>query len=150
MACNHLENRCLFVTEAIEESASLWREADVVIRATNTDGSSLTVLEALSLGVPVVASDCAERPRGAVLFRTRDRSDLTDLLADFDSKYWVESGQGRIPLFIKTGVLQADGAIADEAVRYHPPQTVLHTLFVSNNPVLTAYHAVKRQALGEE
>src|SRR5439155_23235369 len=52
--CLGLAERCQFVTQPIEEAASLWRIADVVVRATNTDGSSLSVLEALSLGVPVI------------------------------------------------------------------------------------------------
>jgi glycosyltransferase involved in cell wall biosynthesis len=73
--------RCLFLTEPLEESSSLWRIADVVVRATNTDGNSLTVLEALALGVPVVASDCVERPEGSVTFRTRDAADLAARLA---------------------------------------------------------------------
>jgi len=77
-----IADRLLFVTEPVAEAASLWREADVVVRATNTDGSSLTVLEALALGVPVVASDCAERPEGTLLFRTRDSAGLTAALAE--------------------------------------------------------------------
>jgi len=77
-----LGERFHIVTTPLEESASLWRLADVVVRATNTDGNSMTVLEALSLGVPVVASDCAPRPEAAVLFRTRDLDDLVDTVAD--------------------------------------------------------------------
>jgi glycosyltransferase involved in cell wall biosynthesis len=78
----NLGQRCLVVTEPLAESSSLWRIADVVVRSTNTDGNSLTVLEALSVGVPVVASDCVERPPGTVLFRTRDVDDLTDRVVD--------------------------------------------------------------------
>lgn len=73
-----IAGRISIVTEPIEEASSLWREADVVVRATNTDGNSLTVLEALAVGTPVVASDCSARPVAAVLFRSRD---LTDLVA---------------------------------------------------------------------
>jgi glycosyltransferase involved in cell wall biosynthesis len=76
-----LAERCVILTEPLEEASSLWRLADVVVRATNTDGSSLSVLEALSLGVPVVASDCVARPEGTVLFRTRDADDLTGRVA---------------------------------------------------------------------
>lgn len=75
-----IAERVLFVTEPLPEAGSLWREADVVVRATNTDGNSLAVLEALSLGVPVVASDCAERPTGTLPFRTRDADDLARML----------------------------------------------------------------------
>lgn len=73
-----LESRVALITEPIDESSSLWREADIVVRATNTDGNSLSVLEALAVGTPVVASDCVERPPGTVLFRNRDQDDLTD------------------------------------------------------------------------
>jgi glycosyltransferase involved in cell wall biosynthesis len=76
-----LEDRWLFVTEPLDESSSLWKASDVVVRATNTDGNSVSVLEALSQGVPVVASDCVERPDGAVLFRTRDAENLTERVA---------------------------------------------------------------------
>jgi glycosyltransferase involved in cell wall biosynthesis len=77
-----LTSRVLFVTQPLEEAASLWRVSDVVVRATNTDGNSLSVMEALSLGVPVVASDCVDRPDGAVTFRTRDIDDLESKVAD--------------------------------------------------------------------
>lgn len=78
--------RVVVLTAPLAESSSLWREADLVLRATNTDGNSLTVLEALTVGTPVVASDCVERPAGTVLFRTRDADDLAartlEVLAD--------------------------------------------------------------------
>jgi len=73
-----------------------------------------------------------------------------DFLADFDSKYWASSGQGRIPLFTKTGQVAPDGTILDERVTYEPPQRILDVLLVKNNPVVTAYHAVRQQVLGQE
>lgn len=51
-------------------------ESDIVIRATNTDGDSLTVREALHLGRTVVASDVIGRPAGTVCFKNRDQLDL--------------------------------------------------------------------------
>jgi glycosyltransferase involved in cell wall biosynthesis len=76
-----LADRFAVITEPLEEASSLWRVADVVVRATNTDGNSLTVLEALAVGTPVVASDCVERPAGTALFRNRDQDDLTHRVA---------------------------------------------------------------------
>lgn len=67
-----------------------------------------------------------------------------DFLAQFDSKYWAESGQGRIPLFTKTGRLELDGSIADEEVVYMP-ERFFDTVLVKNNPVFTAYHAVRKR-----
>lgn len=73
-----LVDRFLFLTHPVPEASSLWRISDLVIRATNTDGNSLTVLEALSVGVPVLASDCTLRPEGTLLFKTRNVDDLTE------------------------------------------------------------------------
>lgn len=72
-----------------------------------------------------------------------------DLLADFDSRYWAELGQGRIPLFTKSGRIQEDGTLADEVVEYMPRRFV-EDLFLKINPVVTAYHAVRKQVLGSE
>jgi glycosyltransferase involved in cell wall biosynthesis len=76
-----VEGRSLLLTRPIPEASSLWKSADVVIRATTTDGNALTICEALALGVPVVASDCVERPPGTVLFRSRDGADLAERVA---------------------------------------------------------------------
>jgi hypothetical protein len=70
-----------------------------------------------------------------------------DFLADFDSKYWADSGQGRVPLFAKTGTILEDGTLADERVTYASPTRILETLLVRNNPVVTAYHAVRKRVL---
>lgn len=78
IAGQQLEERFVFITEPVEEASSLWRISDAVIRATNTDGNSLTIHEALFLRVPVVASDCTERPNGCILFKNRNLDDLHD------------------------------------------------------------------------
>lgn len=49
---------------------------DIYIRPTNTDGFSLSISEALHLGVPVVASDVCRREEGTILFRNRDQEDF--------------------------------------------------------------------------
>ena len=69
----NLTKRCVFHCEPLPETAVLWKTADVVIRATNTDaGDSLTVLEALAGGTPTIASDCVKRNvRGASLYQSR-------------------------------------------------------------------------------
>lgn len=73
-----------------------------------------------------------------------------DFLANFDSKYWAESGQGRIPLFIKTGRIDERGNLIEEEVNYVSPDRVIKMLFVENNPVVTVYHAVRKRVLGEQ
>lgn len=72
----NISDRFLFITNPLKEASSLWKESDLCIRATNTDGNSLSVLESLSVGTPVIASDCVPRPEGVVLFKTRDFNDL--------------------------------------------------------------------------
>jgi hypothetical protein len=73
-----------------------------------------------------------------------------DFLADFDSRYWADSGQGRIPLFIKTGRIDDQGKLIEEEVNFVSPDRVLRTLFVQNNPVVTAYYIVRQRVLGEK
>jgi glycosyltransferase involved in cell wall biosynthesis len=63
---------------AHERCLQFLKQADVVVRSTFADGDAITVREALDLGVPVVASDAAIRPVGAVLFRKGDSQDLVD------------------------------------------------------------------------
>ena len=53
----------------------IMKAADVVLRPTNTDGDSITIREALYYGKATVASDCAERPEGTYVFKTRDLQD---------------------------------------------------------------------------
>jgi glycosyltransferase involved in cell wall biosynthesis len=50
--------------------------SDVFIRATLEDGDSTSVREALSLGVPVVASRTGTRPAGAILFQPGDVGEM--------------------------------------------------------------------------
>ena len=58
------------------------KEVDAVIRATTTDGDSLSIREALDVGVSVFATDCVSRPAGTILFSAKDRSELDQILAD--------------------------------------------------------------------
>lgn len=51
--------------------------ADLLLRPTADDGDSISIRDALFMGVPVVASDAAPRPSGVTLFRSRDAGDLT-------------------------------------------------------------------------
>lgn len=68
--------RFLLATDPVDNAIPVWKIADVVVRATNTDGDSLSVLEALAVGTPVVGSDCVPRHPLVTLFKTRDLDDL--------------------------------------------------------------------------
>ena len=55
---------------------ALMSASDVFLRPTLEDGDSISVREALSLGVPVVASRMGTRPSGAILFRPGDVEEM--------------------------------------------------------------------------
>lgn len=54
--------------------------SDVFVRPTLRDGDSISLREALGLGVPVVASRTGFRPRGAILFEPGDSGQLVAAL----------------------------------------------------------------------
>ena len=56
--------------------------ADLLVRATRREGDSNSVREAVSMGLPVVASDCANRPESVVTFPTGDTDMLYRTVSD--------------------------------------------------------------------
>lgn len=76
---NGLEND-VFIVEHSISFVRLLKEADVSIRATNTDGDALSIRESLWCGCPCIASDAVERPQGVLLFRNRDAHDLAQVM----------------------------------------------------------------------
>lgn len=60
---------------------ALMRRSHVFLRTTLEDGDSISVREALAMGVPVVASRVGTRPPGTILF---DRGDVEDMLSKVD------------------------------------------------------------------
>jgi len=63
--------------------------SDVFLRPTLEDGDSISVREALALGVPVVASRAGTRPDGALLFH---RGDVEEMCAKVELALTVKSG----------------------------------------------------------
>ena len=59
-----------------EQALAVIRSADVFVRPTSADGDSVSVREALALGVPVVATDAAVRPPGTIVCRAGCAEDL--------------------------------------------------------------------------
>jgi hypothetical protein len=55
---------------------------DAVVRATSTDGDSISVREGLFLGKAVLTSDCVSRPNGCRCYKTGDIVDLRRALLD--------------------------------------------------------------------
>ena len=54
----------------------LLKQVDVFLRPTSTDGDSLSVKEALFLGIPVICSDVVDRPLGVIVYHMGDEDDL--------------------------------------------------------------------------
>ncbi|MBI3895001.1 MAG: glycosyltransferase family 4 protein [Acidobacteria bacterium] len=59
-----------------EHCLALISVSDLFVRPTLEDADSISVREALSLGIPTVVSDVGHRPPGTLLFRAGDRNDL--------------------------------------------------------------------------
>lgn len=72
-----LEENVLMLGDVDHETClALISASDVFIRPTLEDGDSISVREALSLGVPVVASRTGTRPAGAILFQPGDVGEM--------------------------------------------------------------------------
>ena len=72
-----LEENVLIVGDVVHDVClALMSISQVFIRPTLEDGDSVSVREALSLGVPVVASRVGARPDGAILFHPGDVEEL--------------------------------------------------------------------------
>lgn len=56
--------------------SSALKYCSILIRATRSEGDAISVREALHAGVPVIASDCVERPEGVVTFQTGNHEAL--------------------------------------------------------------------------
>ena len=74
---NHLENFVYVNKKPLRSALSLIKESFALVRATNTDGNSVSILEALHQRVPVIASDVVDRPKSCLLFKSRDQEDLS-------------------------------------------------------------------------
>lgn len=72
-------HNCIFINET-HDFISVIKQSDCLLRYTTTDGDSLSVKEALYIGVPVIASDCVERPSGVLSIK--EISELDDIIAD--------------------------------------------------------------------
>jgi len=63
---------------AISNIRTLWRQADVYIRPTSTDGDSVAIREVLDEGALVVASDVCIRPDGVICYHYSDPNDFLE------------------------------------------------------------------------
>lgn len=54
------------------------QNGEFLLRANSVDGYGVSLQEALDIGVPAIASDVCERPKGTLLFADNDLDDLTE------------------------------------------------------------------------
>jgi glycosyltransferase involved in cell wall biosynthesis len=54
----------------------LFKQADVMVRPTNTDGDAVSIREALYFNCATVASDVCDRPEGTIVFKNRDQQEF--------------------------------------------------------------------------
>lgn len=66
----------VFFLTGQKELWPLFKNANLMIRPTCTDGYGVSVKEALFFGCQAIASDVCQRPEGTILFKNRDENDL--------------------------------------------------------------------------
>lgn len=73
------------------DSIEFWlvlKKSHIFIRPTCTDSYGVSIAEALTLGIPSVASNVCKRPEGTILFQTRNSEDLyakvLEIINDYD------------------------------------------------------------------
>lgn len=71
-----VEDNVLFITEPLPEVYPIWKESDLFVRPTCTDGDALSIREALHFKIPAITSDAVPRPEGVILFKNRDAQDF--------------------------------------------------------------------------
>lgn len=54
------------------------QNCDFLLRTNKVDGYGVSLQEAMDLGVPAIASNVCERPKGTLLFKNNDLEDLTE------------------------------------------------------------------------
>jgi len=86
-----LEDSMLLLGDVSHETClAVMSKSDVFVRPTLRDGDSVSVREALSLGVRVVASRTGTRPEGAILFSPKN---LTELVAAIEAAFAAQTAR---------------------------------------------------------
>jgi glycosyltransferase involved in cell wall biosynthesis len=70
----------IFLWQGFVSFTNLLDICDISVRATSTDGDSLSVRESLYLNKTTIASDVVKRPEGVILFTNRDAGSLIQAL----------------------------------------------------------------------
>ena len=81
-----IDNQFLMINEKLPLYPIL-QKSHIFLRPTNTDGDAVSIREALNYKVPAIASDVVIRPKGAILFKTRDMEDFYNKTVDVIENY---------------------------------------------------------------
>jgi glycosyltransferase involved in cell wall biosynthesis len=82
-----LQEKIYFFEVKDSEFYPILNKSHLFIRPTCVDGFGVSISEALSQGVPAIASDICKRPEGTLLFSSRDMLDLTKKTTDIINRY---------------------------------------------------------------
>ena len=100
----NVEDRFMIVNQNIS-LVSLFKYADLFVRPTSTDSFGISVAEAISMGIPAIASDVCERTKGAVTFQSRNIKEfitkIENALGNKNSDIVEESSTYRIEKYIE-------------------------------------------------
>jgi len=77
IAASGIDGHFCFARSATEYWPIIERST-ILVRPTTTDSYGVSVMEAINLGVPAIASDVCRRAPGAVMFRNRNFEDLLE------------------------------------------------------------------------
>ena len=107
-----------------DEFLSLLTRTRMYIRTPSKDGVCSSVLEALSLSVPVVASENGSRPAGVVTFTPNDAEDLAakvgDVLGAYDDvRRRIPRPEILTPFLTKPAVERTPNAVLHEILYHH-------------------------------
>jgi glycosyltransferase involved in cell wall biosynthesis len=100
----NIEDRFMIVNQNIS-LVSLFKFADLFVRPTSTDSFGISVAEAISMGVPAIASDVCERAKGTITFQSRNTEEfitkIKKTLANKNLYNVKESSNNRIEKYIE-------------------------------------------------
>lgn len=75
------ETNLIYIDKELDFS-SLIKKSHLTIRATRSDGDSISVRESLYFKTPIIASDVTYRPKGTILFKNDNAKDLENKILD--------------------------------------------------------------------
>lgn len=81
-----IQKNFLFVNEKMELYPII-KKSHLFLRPTNTDGDAVSIREVLFYKIPTIASDVCVRPKGTILFKSRDIYDLYNKTVDVIENY---------------------------------------------------------------